>query len=108
LAFIHPEVPPQGAVRENAAQDRDDPARSRRARGVEILDGHLMADHVHMRMRAAPKNSFSCVIGFLKKKGADTPGDFEKPACDWKEFLGAWLLRNQTAHSHNRLYVLQG
>lgn len=41
-----------------------------RQRGVEILDGHLMADHVHMCVRVTPKHSFSGVIGFLKGKSA--------------------------------------
>jgi putative transposase len=41
-----------------------------RQRGVEIPEGHLMADHVHMCVRVAPKHSFSSLIGFLKGKSA--------------------------------------
>jgi len=41
-----------------------------RQRDVEILEGHLMADHVHMCLRVAPKCSFASVIGFLKGKSA--------------------------------------
>ena len=41
-----------------------------RQRGVEILEGHLLGDHVHMCLRVAPKHSFSSVIGFLKGKSA--------------------------------------
>ena len=38
--------------------------------GVEILEGHLMRDHVHMCLKVAPKYSISYVIGFLKGKSA--------------------------------------
>ena len=38
--------------------------------GVEILEGHLMRDHVHMCIKVAPKYSISHVIGFLKGKSA--------------------------------------
>ncbi len=37
---------------------------------VEILEGHLMRDHVHMCLKVAPKYSISYVIGFLKGKSA--------------------------------------
>ena len=36
----------------------------------EILEGHLMRDHVHMCLKVAPKYSISHVIGFLKGKSA--------------------------------------
>ena len=41
-----------------------------RQRDVEILEGHLMPDHVHMCLRVPPKYSFAYVIGFLKGKSA--------------------------------------
>ena len=41
-----------------------------RQRGVELLEGHLMADHIHMCLRVAPKYSIAFVIGFLKGKSA--------------------------------------
>ncbi len=41
-----------------------------RQRGVELLGGHLMADHVHMCLRVAPRFSIAFVIGFLKGKSA--------------------------------------
>jgi putative transposase len=37
---------------------------------VEILEGHLMADHVHMCLRVPPKYSIALIIGFLKGKSA--------------------------------------
>ncbi len=41
-----------------------------RQRGVEILEGHLMPDHIHMCLRVPPKFSIAFVIGFLKGKSA--------------------------------------
>jgi len=37
-----------------------------RQRGVELLEGHLKPDHIHMCLRVAPKYSIAFVIGFLK------------------------------------------
>ncbi len=39
-------------------------------RGIEILEGHLMRDHVHMCVRIPPKFSVSGVVGYLKGKSA--------------------------------------
>ena len=39
-----------------------------RQRGVELLEGHLMSDHIHMCLSVAPKYSIAFVIGFLKGK----------------------------------------
>ena len=41
-----------------------------RQHGVELLEGHLMSDHVHMCLRVPPKFSVAHVIGFLKGKSA--------------------------------------
>ena len=41
-----------------------------RQKGVDLLEGHLMADHVHMCLRVPPKHSIAFVIGFLKGKSA--------------------------------------
>ena len=35
-----------------------------------ILEGHLMADHVHVLIRIPPKYSVAHVVGFLKGKSA--------------------------------------
>jgi putative transposase len=37
--------------------------------GVDVLEGHLMPDHVHLCLRV-PKYSIAHVIGFLKGKSA--------------------------------------
>ena len=39
-------------------------------RGVGLLEGHLMPDHVHMLLSIPPKYSVSHTIGFLKGKSA--------------------------------------
>ena len=41
-----------------------------RQRGVELLEGHLMPDHIHMCLSVPPKYSIAFVIGFLKGKSA--------------------------------------
>ncbi len=41
-----------------------------RQKEYEILEGHLMPDHVHMLVLIPPKYAVSQVIGFLKGKSA--------------------------------------
>ena len=37
---------------------------------VEVLEGHIMLDHVHMCLRIPPKHSVAYFLGFLKGKSA--------------------------------------
>jgi len=39
-------------------------------RGVELLEGHVMSDHIHMCLSIPPKYSVAHTIGFLKGKSA--------------------------------------
>ena len=39
-------------------------------KGVEILEGHLMPDHVHMLVSIPPKISVSSFMGYLKGKSS--------------------------------------
>jgi len=39
-------------------------------KGIEILEGHLMKNHVHICLSIPPKFSVSNVVGFLKGKSA--------------------------------------
>jgi putative transposase len=39
-------------------------------KGCEIVEGHLMPDHVHMCISIAPKYAVSNVVGFIKGKSA--------------------------------------
>ena len=41
-----------------------------RQRGVELLEGHSMPDHVHMCLSIPPKYSVANTIGYLKGKSA--------------------------------------
>jgi len=41
-----------------------------RQRGIELLEGYAMPDHIHMCLSIPPKYSVSHTIGFLKGKGA--------------------------------------
>ena len=37
-------------------------------KGVEIIEGHLMPDHIHMLVSIPPKYSISQFMGYLKGK----------------------------------------
>ena len=39
-------------------------------KGVEIIEGHLMPDHIHMLVSIPPKISVASYVGFLKGKSA--------------------------------------
>lgn len=39
-------------------------------KGVEIIEGHMMADHVHLLLSIPPKYSVSQIMGYLKGKSA--------------------------------------
>ncbi len=41
-----------------------------RQKGVEILEGNAMPDHIHMVLSIPPKYSVSMVVGYLKGKSA--------------------------------------
>jgi len=41
-----------------------------RRSGSEVLEGHLMADHVHMLVSIPPKYAVSQVVGYIKGKTA--------------------------------------
>ena len=39
-----------------------------RQKGVEVLEGHAMVDHIHVCVSIPPKHSISSVLGFVKGK----------------------------------------
>lgn len=41
-----------------------------RQRGIELVEGHLMPDHIHMCVSILPKHSVAFAIGFIKGKSA--------------------------------------
>lgn len=38
--------------------------------GCEIVEGHVMTDHIHMLISIPPKHSVSNVVGYIKGKSA--------------------------------------
>jgi putative transposase len=56
-----------GEVRQMLGEILHDLARQKECR---ILEGHLLADHVHMCIEIPPKHAVASVIGFLKGKSA--------------------------------------
>ena len=41
-----------------------------RQRGIELIEGHLMPDHIHMCVSIPPKHSVAFAIEFIKGKSA--------------------------------------
>lgn len=41
-----------------------------RQRGVEVLEGHLLPDHIHMCLSIPQRQSVAVAIGFIKGKSA--------------------------------------
>jgi putative transposase len=39
-------------------------------KGIEILEGHMMPDHIHLLVSIPPKYSISAVMGYVKGKSA--------------------------------------
>ena len=37
-------------------------------KGIEIIEGHIMPDHIHLLLSIPPKYSVSSIIGYLKGK----------------------------------------
>ena len=56
-----------GEVRQMLGEILHDLARQNECR---IIEGHLLADHVHMCIEIPPKHAVASVIGFLKGKSA--------------------------------------
>ena len=57
-----------------------------RQKGVELLEGHSMPDHIHMCLSIPPKYSVAHTIRFLKGKSAARAAD------DGAAFLGHGVL----------------
>lgn len=39
-------------------------------KGIEIIDGHMMPDHIHLLLSIPPKYSVSQIMGYLKGKSS--------------------------------------
>jgi len=56
-----------GVIRKGLGEVFHDLARQKECR---IVEGHLMADHVHMCIEIPPKHSVASIVGFIKGKSA--------------------------------------
>jgi REP element-mobilizing transposase RayT len=72
-----------------------------RQQECQILEGHLMPDHVHMCTAIPPRHPVASVIGFLKGKSAIAIArlgvlhvDCPSPACSFSDPLGSSCVRN--------------
>ena len=39
-------------------------------KGIEIIEGHMMPDHIHLLLSIPPKYSISQIMGYIKGKSA--------------------------------------
>jgi len=67
---IVPQVSPKSDLRAMEAGDRAILRELCRQKGIELLDGNLRPDHIHMCLSVPPKFSIAHTIGFLKGKSA--------------------------------------
>src|SRR5947209_1348039 len=61
---------PNGGARRSLARRADNLGTMARQKECQIIEGHLMPDHVHMCIMIPPKHPVASVIGFLKGKSA--------------------------------------
>ena len=52
-------------------------------KGVEIIEGHMMLDHVHLLLSIPPKISVSSFMGYLKGKSALMVFERKSPLDDY-------------------------
>jgi len=64
-----------------------------RQKECQILEGHLLPDHVHMCIAIPPKCPVASVIGFLKGKSAIAMARFLRQRAELygRAFLGPWI-----------------
>ncbi len=67
---VHPEVPTEEDIRYVRQQLGEIFHELAKQKESQIVEGHLMADHVHMCISIPPKYAVSSVVGFIKGKSA--------------------------------------
>ena len=75
-----------------------------RYKGVEIIEGHLMSDHVHMLVMIPPKLSVSSFMGYLKGKFAHR----RRPETGALHRTGTEMPRQRDQPGVGRLHELHG
>jgi putative transposase len=67
---VYPQKAAEGLVWASPTSFREDFPCPGTAEKCQILEGHLLPDHVHMCIAIPPKHPVASVIGFLKGKSA--------------------------------------
>ena len=67
---VRAETATENVVREHPAAARPDLHELARQKECQIVEGHVMPDHVHMCIQIPPKYAVASIIGFLKGKSA--------------------------------------
>src|SRR5437870_5664182 len=67
---VHSQVPEKNIIRPDSAGAWRDLRELARQKECEIMEGHLMVDHVHMLISVPPKYAVAQVMGFIKGKSA--------------------------------------
>src|SRR3954468_14093379 len=67
---VRAQAAPQGNIRANASAIGSNIPCFGGQKECQIVEGHLMSDHVHMCIEIPPKHPVASVIGFLKGKSA--------------------------------------
>jgi putative transposase len=62
-----------------------------RQKECQIIEGHLLPDHVHMCIAIPPKYPVSSVIGFLKGRHSDGPLVWQRAEFHGRALLGSWI-----------------
>jgi REP element-mobilizing transposase RayT len=108
---IHPEASAQDVVQRVAQASRSKLAAQKES---EIVEGHLMPDHVHMMIAIPSKYAVSQVIGFIKGKSAIHParvyGERKRNFVGQLSDLGRTLEgsddeRKRTSHQPSRCFA---
>ena len=72
-----------------------------RQKGVDLLEGHAMPDHIHLVLSIPPKYSVAMVVGYLKGKSAIQI--HRRLLGSESRFHGQALLVARLLHQHGRI-----
>ena len=67
---VYPKVSPQGNLWRDQSERGGIFPELARQKECRIVEGHLLADHVHMGIEIPPTHAVASIIGFLKGKSA--------------------------------------
>jgi hypothetical protein len=70
LCGVYPEEAAEGVVYETPSSPRADFHALARQKECQMIEGHVLLDHVHMCIAIPPKHPLASVIGFLEGKSA--------------------------------------